>query len=188
MRFFLVIKNISCRRLPSVLQPATPALPKQWSPRSLPCSKHHLSKCPERQHGLNTITLTDTDSATAFFPVFHISSTCTSPSDPASSSKLSPVTADLSAAATVPGSKSANNVSHSNFPPAAVIFSDSNTPPSTSTTALHTVSSAALQIYILRLLVPPSLLSSSELLLGTRSESPTLCAPASCSLRHYHCQ
>lgn len=63
-----------------------------------------------------------------------------------------------------------------------------NLPVPPSTTSPCALSSPAPQIHLLWLLVPPSLLSLCELLLGTGSKSPAFCAPASLPLRHYHSQ
>lgn len=166
------------RRLPSVIQPAAAVMPRQWSFRSLPCPKHHLSKCPERHHGHHTdpLAITDPTSIPALVSIFSVSSTCTTPPSPTSSAELFPGPANLPAAVTTPNSGSKSAVVSNNFP-----TSHSNASP-------YPFSPPALQIHLLRLLVPASLLSSSELLLGAGSESPAFCAPPPCPLRHYHSQ
>lgn len=183
------------RGLPSVIQPTAPVMPRQCCFRSLPCSKHHLSKCPERDHGHHTVSLSITDSTSTptLVSIFFVSSTYTTPPNTTSSAELFPGPADLPAAATIPKSKSAviSNefpTSHPNASPAPVPLSDPNTPASSSTASLCPLSPATLQIHLLWLFVPASLLSSSELLLGSGSESPAFCAAPSCPLRHYHSQ
>lgn len=172
-------------------------MPRQWRFGSLPCPKHHLSKGPERVHGHRTVSLTITDSTSTPAPVsvFSVSSTYTTPPNPTSSAELFPGPTDLPAAATIPNSESKSAVIsnkfptlHSNASPAPVPLPDANTPHSTSTTSPCTVSLPTLQIHLLWLLVPTSLLASSELLLGTGSESPAFCAPPSCAIRYYHSQ
>lgn len=149
------------RGLSSVIQSAAAVVPRQWSLGSFPCPKHQLSKCPERDDGQRTITLTITDSPSTPDPI-------SPPPNPNSTN----------VPATSPSSVSNSVIITNNFP-----VLHSNIPPST--TSPCTLSSPTLQIH---LLVPPSLLSLCELLLGTGSESPAFCAPASCPLRHHHSQ
>lgn len=193
--FFLFLSPFVSRGLPSVIQPAAPIMPRQWSVRSFPCPKQHLSKCAEKHNGHHPVSLTDPDSnsAAALISVFFISSTPTSPPNPTSSPKLFPSPNYFPATAPKSESKSAVTsdkfpTSLTNTPPASLPLTDANTTPSTSAAAPCPVSSSTLQIHLLWLLVPPSLLSSSELLLGTGSESAAFCTPPSRSLRHYHSQ
>lgn len=176
------------------MQSAAPAV-RQWYCRSFPYPKHHLSKCPERDHRHHTVFLTITDSTSTTGPVsaFSISSVCATPTNPTSSAELFPGPTDLPAAATTPESKSAITANkfpilRSNTPPSSVPLPDADASPSTSASSPSPVSSPTLQIHLLWLLVPASLLSSSELLLGAWSESPAFCAPPSCPLRYYHSQ
>lgn len=161
-----------CRGLPSVFQPAAPVMPRQWSFRSLPRSKHCLSKCPERYHGHHTksLTITDSTSTPAPISVFSISSTSTAPPNPASSAELFPGPTNLPAATTATHSESKS-----------AVISDKLLP-STSTASHCTVSPPALQVHLLWLFVPTGLLASPQLLLGAGGESPALCAAPPCPL------
>lgn len=180
------------RGLPSVIQSAAPVMPRQWSFRSLLHPRHHLSKCAERDHGHHAVSLTITDSTSVpnlISALSSVSSTYTTSPNPTSNfknSKLFSSPTHLPAAATTPKSTIISNqfpTLHSNASPAAAVpLPGANAQPSNSSASPCAVPSPALQIHLLWLLVPPSFLSSPELLLGAGSESPALCAPPSCPL------